>query len=41
MWTWAAAVVQDVGVLAPGVLKGVGKNGHRAELARFVHLLRQ
>src|SRR5262249_42901123 len=36
-----AAVVQDIFVLASGVLKGIGQNRHRAEVARIVHLLRE
>lgn len=33
-----SAVVQDVVMVAPGVLKGVRENGHHAEVARLVHL---
>ncbi len=34
----APAVVEDVGVVTTGVLKGVGENRHRAEDTRVVHL---
>ena len=34
-----AAVVEDVVVVAPGVLERVGQNGHRAEVAGVVHLV--
>src|SRR5579883_462014 len=33
------AVVEDVGIVAPGVLKCVGQNRHRGEVAGVVHLL--
>jgi hypothetical protein len=33
-----AAVVENDGVFAPGVLEGVGEDWHRGELARLVHL---
>jgi hypothetical protein len=36
-----SAVVEDVLVFAPGVLKCVGENGHRTEVARLVHLPRE
>jgi hypothetical protein len=36
----AATVVQNVVVVAPGVLECVRENGHRAEVARLVHLAR-
>jgi hypothetical protein len=36
-----AAVVEDVVVVAPGVLKGVGQDRHRGKLAGVVHLLRE
>src|SRR5881227_2549094 len=36
-----AAVVEDVGVVAPRVLERVGQDRHRAEVPGCVHLLRQ
>ena len=33
-----AAVVEDLGAVAPGVLKRVGEDRHRAEVAGLVHL---
>ena len=33
-----AAVVEDVGVVAPGVLQRVGQDRHRGEVAGLVHL---
>ena len=38
VWPAAAAVAQDLLGVAPGVLQRVGEYGHRAELARLVHL---
>jgi hypothetical protein len=32
-------VVQDVRVVATGILKSIGQNRHRREIARIVHLL--
>jgi hypothetical protein len=34
---WVAAVVEDGGAVAPGVLEGVGQDRHGGELARLVH----
>src|SRR5262249_25735523 len=39
--TETATVVEDVIVLAPGVLERVGQNGHRGEVTRLIHLARQ
>jgi hypothetical protein len=36
-----ATVVQHIVVVASGILESVGKNRHRAEVSRFVHLPRQ
>jgi hypothetical protein len=36
--TRASAVVEDLGVFAPGVLECVGQNRHGREVARIVHL---
>lgn len=41
VWPRSAAVVEDIGVVAPGVLKGVRQDRHGAEVAGVVHLLRQ
>jgi hypothetical protein len=34
-------VVQDGVVVAPGILKRIGEDRHRGEIARLVHLLRE
>jgi hypothetical protein len=41
VWAFAATVAQHVLVVASGILKCVGQNGHRGEVAAFVHLLRE
>src|SRR5579883_3555418 len=35
------AVIEDVVVIAAGVLKCIGQNRHRAKVTRFVHLTRE
>ena len=39
MRPWPPAVLQDLGVLAAGVLKCIGKDRHRGEVPGVVHLL--
>src|SRR5438105_3014233 len=38
-WARVAAVVQNLIAVASGILKGVSKDRHRAEVPRLVHLL--
>src|SRR5262249_48969624 len=38
MQSVAAAVGEDIGIVAPGVLEGVGEDGHGREVPRLVHL---
>ena len=37
----AATVVEDVGGVTAGILEGIGEDGHGAEIAGVVHLLRE
>ncbi|MBN9121063.1 MAG: hypothetical protein J0I06_18245, partial [Planctomycetes bacterium] len=38
MFCRLSAVVKDFDVIAPGILKGIGKDGHRRKVAGLVHL---